>query len=1039
MAGAIGSVILAGYLPSASAAEEDTEELAEVQVTGSRILRPDFVSPNPVTTIDADALERLGINNIGDAILQVPQNVSQFTPGNTGGSAFYVGSTLANLRGLNPFFGTRTLTLVDSRRFIPTTQGDAVDLNFVPSNMVERIETVTGGASAAYGSGAISGVVNIMLDKRLEGVKLDADYGFTERGDGDNTRVGLAFGTGFADGRGHFVIGGEFQDMQAIQSCADARSWCAEGRGIYTNTSGFFGGAGLVTCPPPGTPNPPPCWTPNIAGQPHYLVVSGLRQNQLSRAGVIFNNTPGATSTFSFNDAGTGVTPFAVGQQGWLSNTGLVVGGDGDRAYTNLTMQPDVNRKTMFSHGEFQLTDSLNSYVELSYGQVKGTNNQFESGQNAAANCIKGDNAYLGTLTTAARDALTARVGNAPFATFPNEFCFGGTIVEKNWQGQNLQVVDTDTKVTRGVLGLNGRIGANWSWDAYYQYGRTVRDQIGNGYRTNWRYSLAMDSIIDTRVGSPTNGQPICRSDIAGAPAGSSFDPILLQGCKPLNPFGTSGASQAALDYAFSALTEHNVIRQDVFAGSVSGKLFEGWAGPISAALGAEYRKDKLSNDAGDDPTALRTDFNLQYGDSFAGSTKVAEAFVEVEAPLLAGLPAVKQLSLNAAARAAQYKTSGATGNASVGDSSKNNITSWKLGSVWDVTDWLRLRGSYSRDLRAPNFRELFYSQTIPAGSLFGSVTNPWITGEPPGPGQNADPTDWLLVGTTNLKPEKANTGTVGIVLQPTGALQGMQFSMDFYKIKLTGGLSLSLGGPAAVTGCFNGDQFLCSLLTFGPARPGQAGNPNAARTNITSMKTLYQNQNPYIAKGLDFAFSYRLPTEWFGSLPGQFSVSSAATHMLKQVAPVTGAGFVPMQVDLVGQTGGDSGFLSDVAPAASWTGNVALSYMLSGFTGTVQTRWVSKGHIDLQNPKTGPDDADYDPTVSYSVSDNTTGDYFLTNLNVSYDLKFLKLDKFQVFASVSNVFDREPTFSSGSVGGANAINYDTLGRAYRMGVRLKF
>ena len=131
----------------AADAAAGADDLEEIQVTGTRITRQDYVSPNPVTTLDAADLERLGINNVGDAILQIPQNVSQFSPGNTGGSAFYVGSTLANLRGLNPFFGTRTLTLVDSRRFIPTTQGDAVDLGFIPTNLVQRIETVTGGAS----------------------------------------------------------------------------------------------------------------------------------------------------------------------------------------------------------------------------------------------------------------------------------------------------------------------------------------------------------------------------------------------------------------------------------------------------------------------------------------------------------------------------------------------------------------------------------------------------------------------------------------------------------------------------------------------------------------------------------------------------------------------------------------------------------------------------------------------------------------------------------------------------------------------------
>jgi len=1035
---AIGSsVAVVSQNAGAQAAEEQATELEEVQVTGTRILgNADYVSPNPVSTFDAADLERLGINNISDAIIQVPQNVSQFTPANTGGSAFYVGSTLANLRGLNPFFGTRTLTLVDSRRFIPTTQGDAVDLNFVPSNLVQRIETVTGGASAAYGSGAISGVVNIILDKRLQGVKLDADMGITNEGDGDNMRIGIAGGTSFSGGRGHVVAGGEFQKMDAIQSCADARAWCAAGRGLYTNTNGFFGGAGLP-------------FTPNIAGQPHFMVTEGLRENQLSRGGVIFANAPGATSTWQFNAAGTDISPFAVGQEGWRGTGGLVMGGDGDPANTNLTLQPNVERKTFYSHVDYDLNDAVSSYFELSHGQVEGVNNQFGSGQNSVANCIRDDNAFLSSLSPAAVTAISAANNNAPFATFPNEICGDlfapgfiprGAVMMKNWQGQNLQVVTTDTKVTRGVLGFNGKLGGNWNWDAYYQYGRTVRDQIGSGYRTNWRYTFAIDSVIDNRPGSATLGQPVCRvtRDGLGFAQVGVVDPSLVTGCQPLNPFGTTTASDAALAYAFGSLTEHNVIRQDVLATSFSGLLFDGWAGPISAAVGAEWRKDKLSNDAGDLPTALRTDFGLQYGDSFAGSTEVMEGFGEVEVPLLQGLALAKRLSLNAAIRVAQYKTEGATEGA-IGGSNKQNITTWKLASVWDTTDWLRFRGSYSADIRAPNFRELFYSQTIPPGGIFGSVNNPWIDPELDPAGQISDPTTWKLMGTTDLEPEKSRTLTVGMVLQPGGALEGLQASVDYYRIKLKGGLSLSLGGPAAVTECFNGDQFFCSLLEFGDPRPGQDTNPDAEFTNVTSMSTLYTNQNPYIARGMDFSVNYRLPGGMLGDLPGSFFVSMDATHMIEQEAPILRAGFVSGQAQLAGQTGGDSGFLSDVAPAPDWSGNVALTYMQGPFSGTVQTRYVGGGHMDLQNPKTGPDDPDYDPTLSYSVNDNTTGSYFLFNLNASYDLPIASFERVQLFGNISNLLDRDPPFSTGAVAGVNAINYDTMGRTYRVGVRMKF
>lgn len=1042
VATALGSAFLLGGLPLAAAAAEEEEvlELEEVQVTGTRIFQnADYISPNPVSTFDAADLERLGINNISDAIIQVPQNVSQFTPGNTGGSAFYVGSTLANLRGLNPFFGTRTLTLVDSRRFIPTTQGDAVDLNFVPSNLVQRVETVTGGASAAYGSGAISGVVNVILDKRLQGVKIDADYSFTQEGDGDNYRIGIAGGTAFAGGRGHIVGGGEFQKMDAIQSCADARDWCALGRGLYTNTSGFFGGAGVP-------------FPANIAGQPHFIVTQGLRENQLSRTGVILTdpNLGAATSTLQFNAAGTALETFDLGAEGWRTGGGTVVGGDGDPANTNVTLQPEVERKTVYSHAQYELTDSVTGFVELSYGQVEGVNNQFGSGQNAAGTCIRPDNAYLLALAAPVQDAITAADGNSPFTGADNVVCstlftnpmFGianaipGTAIRKNWQGQNLQVVTTDTKVTRGVLGLNGSLGDDWVWDAYYQYGRTVRDQIGSGYRRNWAYTFATDAVLD-------GGNIVCRVTRDGLPAYAVgiVDPIIAQGCQPLNVFGTGNASSEAMAYAFGSLTEHNVIRQDVLAAAVSGRLLDGWAGPISGAFGVEWRKDKLSNDAGDLPTPVRTDFSLQYGDSFAGSTKVLEGFAEFEVPLLVDLPAAQRVSVNAAVRVAQYETSGATGGA-VGGSNKTDITTWKLAGVWDATDWLRFRGSHSRDIRAPNFRELFYSQTIPAGGFFGTVQNPWIV---PGPdGQIADPTVWQLTGNTALSPEKSKTTTAGIVLQPGGAMEGLKFSADWYKIRLEGGLALTLGGPSAVTACYadgvpaNADPFMCSLLTFGPPRPGQAGNPNEEFTNIVNMQTIYTNQNPYIAKGMDFAAEYRLPAGTL-PMPGTWAVSASATHMLEQTAPVLGAGFVSIQADLAGQTGGDSAFLSDVAPAADWTGNVALTYLNGPFVGTLQSRFVAPGKMDLQNPKTGPDDPDYDPALSYSVNDNTTGTYFLFNLNASYDFEWGNLDRFQVFTSINNLLDRDPPFSSGAVGGVNAINYDTLGRTYRLGVRMKF
>ncbi len=173
----------------------------EIIVTGSRVSQQGFDSPQPLTTIDNEQIQNLGIVNTGDVLRTLPQNTPFFTETNVGIGNFNVGAQLANLRGLNPFFGTRTLTLVDTRRVVPSTEGGAVDLTLIPSMLVQRTEVVTGGASAAYGSDAIAGVVNVILDKKLEGFKAQIDYGETSEGDGGDTHASFAWGTGILQQR----------------------------------------------------------------------------------------------------------------------------------------------------------------------------------------------------------------------------------------------------------------------------------------------------------------------------------------------------------------------------------------------------------------------------------------------------------------------------------------------------------------------------------------------------------------------------------------------------------------------------------------------------------------------------------------------------------------------------------------------------------------------------------------------------------------------------------------------------------------------
>src|SRR5262249_39200583 len=199
----------------------------------------------------------------------------------------------------------------------------------------------------------------------------------------------------------------------------------------------------------------------------------------------------------------------------------------------------------------------------------------------------------------------------------------------------------------------------------------------------------------------------VTRDGVAFGQIASGADPSLAAGCQPLNVFGAHTASPEALAYAFGDLDEHDNIKQDVLAASVSGEVWKGWgAGPLAAAVGAEYRKDKLDNIAADLPFAQRTDFPLQYGDSFGGVTKITEGFLELEMPVLKDVPGAKIASLNGAVRKARYKEEGGIG--TTGGTSSQDITSWKIAAVWDPIDWLRVRGSRSRDLRAASFRESY-------------------------------------------------------------------------------------------------------------------------------------------------------------------------------------------------------------------------------------------------------------------------------------------------------------------------------------------
>lgn len=990
--GAVSALAIALAAVAPAHAQEEglsqTDSGAPIIVTGTRIKTNGFNEPTPATVFDAETTEKLGIVNAGDIIRLIPQNtafVSDASAGITAGAD--VGAAYANLRGLNPSRGTRTLTLVNSRRFVPTSDGGAVDLNLIPTAMISRVETVTGGASAAYGSDAIAGVVNIILDTGLEGIRAQADYGQTFRGDGEGYHASLVYGARLGD-RGHIVIGGEYEKKEGIGDCFKVRLWCAEGWDIYANANTIMPDGTISGYNMPGTPG---------YGLPHYFIGPDSRQAFNDARGVVRNRAPAnpAARNMRFTDDGTGIVQFDPGQFVSTSTFGPRMGGDGESTYDDSDIQTPTERYIGYLYAEYELTAGLKAIAEVTYANRSASNSGVTAGPRSTY-FVKPDNAFL------PEELRTLLAGT--------EFSLG-----KDVDAQIPALNKVDAEVWRIVLGLSGEIGTNWNWDLYYQYGRNDRHQFSRYSRVNTEFQYGLDAVDEGLFnGGPANGNIVCRETLMANPDPRS------QGCVPMNLFGRDNLSQAAIDYAYRPVIEDFLYTQHVAAATVSGRLFDGvGAGPIGAAAGVEYRKEKGDVTHGDIPNY--TDYAFTFGLDYGGSIEVIETFGEINAPLLSGLPFVELLELNGAVR----WTKNTANNAYTGEETSNEAVSFKLSGIWELGSGVRIRASRSRDIRAAGFRELFQRQ-VPTeeGSTLGIVNNPNLPGVG---GVGNDPTPILNGGSFALKPEKADTTTLGVVFQPD-FIPGLRFSTDWYQIELQDAVTI-LTGQRIVDFCFDFDLF-CDRITF--------ANPN----DITFVDARQVNLGQMSIRGFDFELAYNLPLSnvsnvWGGNL-GLRLLANHQYDFKVQADPTT-----PV-IDYAGQSGPvqDGG---DFNPAPSWIWNGFLTYDNGGFNATVSMRRVSSGIYDVE--KTGPEDPGYDPTLPNSININRVRGATYFGLAMSYAIPIGNGGdrSVEIFGAINNIFDEKPPVApgGGGLGGSNyptnAVYFDTFGSRFRTGVRVKY
>jgi iron complex outermembrane receptor protein len=917
----------------------------EIVVTGSRIARSGFNTPTPVTVVGAEQIERQGITNIAQALNDIPAFRAQSSPTTSAIFVSNLGASTADLRGLG---GNRTLVLIDGRRVVASTvaggsftPANTVDLNLVPASLLQRVEVVTGGASAAYGSDAVAGVTNLIINRDLKGFKATAQYGLTERGDNQEFLGSLAWGTSFAEDRGRFVIAGEYVDNKGTGDCYQ-RDWCAQAYNTVSNP--FVAGS-----------------TTNrvIAGQPATLILPNARTATASLNGLVI---AGPLRGTEFNANGT---TFAH-DYGVYGGGGLFQSGGGDPVlpfYQFYPISAPSERINVFGNVDYNLTDDVRVFAQGSYGRVTGSvlGASRRDISPAGSYQIQRDNAFL-----------PASVVSRMVATGAQTLPFG-----RVWNDIGPQLGEVKRETMRFVGGGEWKLAEKLTLDGYYQYGQTDYSQRGYNTTVNSRMAFAIDAVRDG------SGNIVCRATLPGAAFRAA-----AAGCVPLNPFGQFASSAAARDYVTETAAQDTTLKQHVAAITLRGDLVNLWAGPLAFAVGGEYRRDSVS--ATNDPISAANDFHTSPGGGISGGSRsldVKEGFAEFVLPIARDLPLIKSLDLNGAGRITDYSTSG-------------QVETWKLGLDWEPLDWLRLRGTRSRDIRAPNLFELYGAPQ----SSFQTVDDPNNGGA-----RNLVPT--LLAGNVDLQPEVATTWTAGgVVTGRFGSAGTLRMSADWFDISLAGAIS-QLGAQVIVNNCSRGQTELCQFVSRNPAGLlTQIVNPNL-------------NLNTLITRGWDFEADYRLPLGENQSI----GVRVLAT-VVKDLITVDTTGNA---IDRAGQNG--SG-VSQPSGLPDYTINGFLTYSGDPFSAQVQVRHIAGGRYQVTN--IGPDEDGYNPALPNSISDNKVKAVTYVNLNFQMKVN----EQFELFGVVNNLFDKDPPNDlPSSFGPTNPVLYDVLGRSYRIGARVSF
>jgi outer membrane receptor protein involved in Fe transport len=767
--------------PATATAADDSKNIV---VTGTRIREHGYNAPTPVTVLGTEEIKAQKPANIAQMLYTLPSVSTTSSNAQTSAISFTAGRAGINSVDLRGLGASRTLLLLDGQRIVPSLYDGTVDLNTFPQDLISRVEIVTGGASAQYGSDAVGGVVNFILDSKFKGFKFGGDAGITNYGDGFNYRVTGSAGMSFLDDRLHVLLNGEYFHQDLIP--ANDRPWNKSGYQMTVN----------------------PAYTPTN-GAPELLVGTGIGPTSATSGGLVLSGP--LKGTYFLGDGVAKQLNYGAVADPWM------IGGDWqvteEGAVGTNSLQSKEQRIGFFNRTAFDITPNVQVYAQFSWNRSRAAQ---RFGGYQTLYTIMADNAYLLSQYPQVAASMQANGVNSIDIGRWSDYGFG------RFPGTN-----NKRDVYRYTVGANGKfaLGSHpWSWDIYLHHGVTKALE-----RTVYNANVTPDALASDAVFS--NGQIVCRSSLT--------DPS--NGCVPLDVLGTAPFSDAALAYITGPEQPWRLetFKLNVVSASLSGELFDLPAGPVALAVGGEWRRQQADGVVGGQYSGYEGggNYKVQRGD-----INVKEAFAEISLPIFTGL------GLNAAGRVTDYSTSG-------------TVATWKVGANYSPVRDIKFRATYSHDIRAPNMQELFRSPT----SFLNTVVFP---GNSPAPGPHLVPS--VNVGNPDLKPEKANTWTVGVVATPT-LVPGLAASVDYWDTKVKDVIGTN-GQQQTIDFCYGGLSQFCNNITFtGTVPTAVLGRP----TNFAGLST----------NGVDIEASYRTKLSAISSnFPGEFRVNALITHYLHSV-----------------------------------------------------------------------------------------------------------------------------------------------------------